>query len=61
MFLITHRASGAVAALLIAAFGALSLGHTPATDCAAAPAERLASTALERRPPPAAPLGRGSP
>jgi len=44
MFLITHRATGALAALLIAACGALSLGRAPATECAA-PAEPAATTA----------------
>ena len=33
MFLVKHRLSGALAALLVAALGALSLANSPATSC----------------------------
>ena len=45
MFFITHRATGAVAALLIAALGALNLGQTPAAECEFTPAAPGAMTA----------------
>lgn len=45
MFIITHRATGAVAALLIAALGALSLGETPVGNCEFTPASPAAMTA----------------
>ena len=56
MFIITHRATGAVAALLVAALGALSLGETPVTEGEFTPAAPAAMTvALEPAP------GRGQP
>ena len=61
MFLITHRATGALAALLIAAFGALSLGRAPATGCDAAPVVPAAIAVLERARDPAPRLGLGLP
>ena len=45
MFFITHRATGAVAALLIAALGALGLGETPVEECEFTPAAPAAMTA----------------
>lgn len=45
MFIINHRATGAVAALLVAALGALSLGGTPPAECEFAPAPPVATTA----------------
>ena len=46
MFLIKHRASGALAALLVAALGALRIANAPATICTpAAPAAGVATVA----------------
>jgi len=47
MFLIKHRLTGTLAALLIAALGALGLGNSPATGCT--PADVAAFTATSAR------------
>ena len=62
MFFVTHRATGAVAALLIAALGALNLGRTPVADCEFTPAAPAAMTAALEPPAGHALAGRaGSP
>ncbi len=45
MFIINHRATGAIAALLVAALGALGLGETPPAECEFASPSPVATTA----------------
>ena len=48
MFLVKHRLAGTLAALAIAALGALGLGNAPATGCTAADAPADAALASAR-------------
>ncbi len=48
MFLIKHRLTGTLAALAIAALGALGLGNTPATGCTPLDAPAYAASASLR-------------
>lgn len=61
MFFITHRATGAIAALAVAALGALSLAHTPVESCEFVPAPPAASTAALGAAPAALSAGVRSP
>ncbi len=46
MFPIKSRAAGALAALLVAALGAWSLGNTPASSCTPEPVAATAAAAV---------------